>query len=382
MNFIFVSSWAHGNEPGGLSQFTFDPETGNMTYVASFDQDAAFNVSFLNQDKNLLYVLDESSDLPGMRLGGGGRIFTYRLNPETGACEKLSETPTYCANPANLSLDETGKYLLVANHGARNCATKIKKDENGSYYPYVVFDDATMELFSVNEDGSIGELLDVVKHYGDGPDPKKQLLSHPHSATRSPSGNLFAVCDKGSDRVYMYKIDKTANKLTEATRLQLAAGTLPRYCVFHPTQPFFYHNNEKSMDVCAYRYDEEGHLIPIDSKSSLPAGHEPAMPNYEQQGFCIDASGRFLYDVLHGPEMVSVFSIDQEDGTLQLIQSVSLPYAWPRGAALSPDGRFLAVACLGSGKVLIFSVGEDGLIHKTRWEADVSDAAYVTFWRN
>ena len=383
--YVFISSWSMGDalpEGSGVGQYEFNPTTGALKLIRMLNDTGKLNVTHIDEKRNILYALDESAELPTMRAGGGGAIHTFRLDPVTGACEQISCVPTFCPHPAYLTLDTTGKYIVVAHHGSHSCITKIGEDDAGTYYPVVEFDDSLVELLSVNEDGTVGEILDAVKHTGSGPGTR-QKNPHPHSANMSPSGSLFAVCDKGNDGVYMYKIDRENDKLIACGPPHMTPpGTMPRYCVYHPTQPFFYHNCEGSVDVFAYRYDEEGNLDSLGSFSSMAADHVRQIDAmYVQQGLCMHPSGNFLYDVIYGAEMVAVYRINQEDGSLTLIQNQPVGYEWSRGGTLSPDGRFLVVTCFKGNKAVVFRIGDDGRISPTGNEYDHPAAAYATFWR-
>jgi 6-phosphogluconolactonase (cycloisomerase 2 family) len=381
MGYVFISSWAHGKERGGISLYRFCEETGEMTLLKTLDEDKSCAASLVDEKRGVLYVLNECTDLSTMRAGGGGEILAYQLDAKTGDFTRLDSRPTYCPNPTQLALDPTGQYMVVANHGSKGCVTKIQRDENGQYRPVVLFDDSVVELLEVREDGSLGEILDAVKHTGEGPG-NRQTNAHPHSATMSPSGKLFAVCDKGNDTVRMYQIDRKDQRLVPCGQAVSAPpGSMPRYCVFHPTQPWFYHNNEGSLDVHAYRYEETGQLEWIGAYHGLlePAEGNTGEP-FEQQGLCIDAEGRFVYSVMRGPNRVAVFQVDQADGSLRPIQNMDVPFPWPRGATLSPDGRFLIVSCLKGQKVVVLRVEKDGTLSSTGFEYDHPCAAYATFW--
>ena len=84
---------------------------------------------------------------------------------------------------------------------------------------------------------------------------------------------------------------------------------------------------------------------------------------------------------MNGADCVSVFAVDGGTGALRLVQCCPVGFAWPRGIALSPDGRFAAVACLRGGKLVIFSVEPDGTLCPTGLEYDRPDAAAPLYWQ-
>lgn len=80
--------------------------------------------------------------------------------------------------------------------------------------------------------------------------------------------------------------------------------------------------------------------------------------------------------------MVVVYQVDQATGGLKLIQNLRLTEEGPRGCALSPDGRFLVVTCVGSGKVVTLAVGGDGTLTDTGIRTEQPNAAFISFYRS
>lgn len=379
--YLYISSWNVGGGTGskGLSGYEFQSETGEMRLIETVERDVLFNVTHFDSKRGLLYALEEDNDLPQLRGGGGGRVFVFRIDPDTGKLTKIGCTETWCTSPCYLTLDQTGKFLLVSHHGSNAAITKIGQDAYGNYYPIVERDDVAVELFSVNEDGTLGKLLDVDKRYGSGPE-KRQSHARPHTAVMSPSGKLFAVCDKGTDTVYMYMLNEETGKLVRPQHTHVhTPGTLPRYCVFHPEKPWFYHNNENTVCLNAFTYQEDGLLREAGTYSALPDACEMQEPTHEQQGLVIDRAGRYLYDIVRGPNIVTVFEVNQDDGSLKAVQHQPIPGKWPRGCAISPDGRFLLVCCLKSEAVVEFAIGSDGRLNETGRTYPNTAAAYATF---
>lgn len=257
--------------------------------------------------------------------------------------------------------------------------TKIQQDAFGNYYPVIEHDDAVVELFSLKEDGEIDRLLDVVKHYGSGPE-KRQTIAHPHSVVMSPSGKLFAVCDKGNDTVRMYGLDSEKGKLILPKYIYYhVPGSLPRYCVFHPGKPWFYQNNENSREFFAFRYTEEGQMEKIGVCDVVAPDCEMREKILEQQGLVIDEQGKYIYNVVRGPNVVCVLEIDPQTGCVKKVQQQKLDGMWPRSCTISPDGRFLLVCCLDSGEVTVFPIGADGRLGNACRKYSQYAAAYITF---
>lgn len=380
--FVYISSWdksSDGSDHFGITGYRFDKKTGEMQLVDAVERRVLFNIACFDKNRGIVYALNEENDLPGLRGGGGGRIFAFHVDPDSGKLTELCRKETWCPSPSYLSLDQSGKYLIVSNHGSKAAVTKIGQDAYGNYYPMVEYDDAVVELFSVTDDGRIDRLLDVVKHYGNGPE-KRQTIAHPHSVVMSPSGKLFAVCDKGNDTVRMYGLDAENGKLIRPTYIyKHVPGSLPRYCVFHPEKPWFYNNNENSREFFSFCYDEDGRLDKINVCDVMCPDGEMQERILEQQGLVMDRQGRYIYNVVRGPNIVTVLEIDQVEGSVQPVQHLKIDGMWPRGCALSPDGKFLLVCCRDSGEVIVLAVHEDGRLSDTGKRYLQNNAAFALF---
>lgn len=383
MIYAYVSIWSHGERNGGLALYKFHPGNGSFSRIKTLDEKTEFSVSTIDRKKGILYALDESSKLPDLRTGGGGRLFAFRLDPATGEAKQISCVPTCCPNPSYVTMDKTGKYLVVSNHAGSACVTKLQRDAFGKIHLGLEFDDSAVELFAVEEDGKVGDMLDFIIHKGSGPDPKFQMTSHPHCAVMSPDGRFFTVCDKGNDGVYMYKIDQQENKLVSlGPAYACLPGSRPRYCVYHPTRPYLFTNNEGRPEVDAFHYDENGHLTLIDSYSIQTEENETITGEWVQQDFRVDAVGHYLYTLVAADSaLIAVLKVDQESGALTLVQNLKLNEKRPRGCTLSPDGRFLLVACAGSGAILTLAIDENGKLAETGFRIEEPDAAFITLYQ-
>ena len=383
--YAYVSGWNKSNDGSGtfgITVYRVDEEKGSLEEIERVCPDNIFNVTYYDNKRHMLYALEEVGENKDFRSGGGGRIFVFKADPAAGTLREVDCRATWSPSPCYLGIDDTGRYLMVTHHGSYNAATKIEQDENGKFYPVIVYDDMPIELFALDEEGHIGELLDIVKCTGDGPE-KRQVHAHPHTVVKSPSGALYAVCDKGSDTVSMYGIDipesgKASIKKPEHV-YKHKPGTCPRYCVFHPYNKWFYHNDEADGLIHFFNYGEDGTLEMVESVSALIGQGESKEKGLEQQGFVIDGEGKFIYSVVRGPGVVAVMKVDSESGKLKAIQNRSIDGLWPRGCALTPDGRYLFICCRDSGDIISINVNEDGTLGGKEQHFANPNAAYITF---
>ena len=380
--FLYMSRWAfHGGAPG-LGLFSFDTQTGELEFLRHLNETISLDPTYLDEEKKILYICNEANlvDETGYDTG---RVYAYRIDPEDGSLEELFRQDTYCPFPDYVNFTPDKKYMIIPHHSWATGITNIEKDESGNYVPITRWMDSAIDLFRMKPDGTVDKLVDVKKHCFDKRTKdyeNRVTVPHPHCAVRSPSGKLFAVCDKGDCHVYLYTVD------TETEELKLLSRTMSdaplsesRYCAFHPTKPFFFVNHEHSahgkMMVSAFHYTEDGTLTPINKVDCLPEGASADCG----QGFCISNDGKYLYNLLNGYNAVAVLNIDQETGEISVVQHIVVEGTHPRICALSPDGRFLITTCLG-GEIAVYRVGEDGWLSKTEHSAHLRDSAYITFF--
>lgn len=379
---MYLSLWKEHDGAPGMGLFSVGAETGEISFCSKLDERKSFGCSCFDARRNVLYVCNEEEKVWGVPYETG-RIYGYKVSPEDGSLTELFHQDTYCPNPAYVSLDASGEYLVAAHHGASGSIARLRKDEHGKFVPELIAREAVLQLYAVKEDGTLGELLDVKKN---PIDPESKMKgSFLHCAVFSPSGNLFAVCDKGDGRVYLYKIDREHKELKFLSRTMTdVPGAHPRYCVFHPTQPYFVVNHEHMADgrmiVSSFHYTEDGAVEKVSSVDVLPAGCVvPPKNHYEQQGLCISEDGNYVYSCLNGPNAIAVLALDGESGELRLVQHVPVTGEWPRGLALVPGGKFVVASCLVSGDLASYEVEADGRLRPTGSTAQLRGGAYMSF---
>ena len=69
-----------------------------------------------------------------------------------------------------------------------------------------------------------------------------------------PSGRFVVVPDKGFDCTFIFRFDNGRLALQQA--MPSRPGAAPRHCIFHPTLPVLYVNNELDSTVTAYGWND------------------------------------------------------------------------------------------------------------------------------
>lgn len=381
--FLYMSLWGeHGGAPG-LALFSFDTESGEIALIRKLDDSRSFGPSVVDTKKNIFYVCNETN-LESELGYDSGRIYGFQIDPASGNLTELFRRETYCPFPDYIGFSPDKKYMIVPHHSHARSITTIERDETGKYVPVVRYMDSAVNLFTMKDDGTVDELVDVRKYAFTKKTTDYEgrvTIPHPHCAVCSPSGKLFAVADKGDCHLYLYEIDRESNALKLLSRTMTDVPlSEPRYCVFHPTKPYLYVNHEHSghgrMMVSAFRYDEDGQVEFINKVDCLPQGETANCG----QGFCISPEGKYIYNQLSGYNIVAVLEVNQEDGSISVKQRAAIEGAKPRNCALSPDGRFLITACL-SGEIAVYSVGGDGCLTLTPHQEFMKGSAYINFYQ-
>jgi len=217
----------------GIYVCTLDQATGALNPVGVAT--GVVNPSFLAlaPSGRYLYAVNETSETDG-QLGGG--VSAFAVDPTTRLLTFLNRQSSHGVDPCHLTVDATGNYVVVANHGSGNAAC----------YP-------------VRADGSLGEASDVVQHHGSSVHPQHQRGPHAHSATMDPTNRRVLICDKGIDKVMVYRLDRASGKLVpnDPPFGQSRPGSAPRHLAFHPTRPYLFVINEIASTLTSFAFNAE-----------------------------------------------------------------------------------------------------------------------------
>jgi len=330
---IFVGSYdLDSNE--GIHCLQFEPSTGMIKRIGCLSGIENPSYLTLNADRNMLYAVSERSS--------EGEVVAIRVNMATGEMEEVNRLSSYGDDPCYLRLDPSGKRLYVVNYTSGNIA-----------------------VYSIGKDGSIGSLLQSIKHEGKSIVAGRQDAPHPHSIYSVPGTALFLVPDLGTDRVYTYRLDESTGMLALMNGMNSLPGSGPRHLCFHNTLSLVYVVEELSstVNVCELN-PTSGSLIPLQKISTLPEGYTASNTCSE---IVMSTTGKHVYVGNRGHNSIAVFHV-MEDGLLEKAATISSGGLTPRHFAVSPDSNWLVCANQDSNQLHVISLAplnNFGSIHFT-----------------
>jgi 6-phosphogluconolactonase len=326
---LYVGTYTEGGRREGIYLVRMDTRSGSLRQVGAVD--AGANPSFLAIHPNgrVLYAVNEVEKYNGKT---SGAVSAFAIANGTGALTKIDEQPSEGSAPCFVSVDRSGRVVLVANYFGGSVA-----------------------LLPIQSDGGLAPAAQVIQHTGRGPNAERQEAPHAHCIVPDPSNRFALAVDLGADRVFVYRLDLDGKSLrrVEGGDAVMRTGAGPRHIAFHPKLPLVFVANELDSTVATLRFDaERGTLSPLGVHSTVPVGWSGT--NYPAD-IHVAPSGRALYVSNRGHNSLAVFSVTESTGALALDQVISTEGDWPRNFSLDPTGRWLLVGNQRSNSIVVFS---------------------------
>lgn len=327
--FVYVGTYT-GQESEGIHVFRFDPATGDSGPIALAA--VTDHPSFLAIDPTgrFLYAVNE---LETFRGEPSGTVSVFELDRGSGKLKPIQRVSSLGAGPAYVSLDRSGRFLMVANYNGGNCA-----------------------VFPVGKDGRLKPRSAFVQDAGSSVNRERQAGPHTHAIQATRDNRFVLVADLGIDQVLLYRFDERDGTLTPGSPAFVKAepGSGPRQVAEAPSGKFVYVLNELSstVTVCAFE-PASGALREKQTVSTLP---EPFTGTNTAAEIEVEARGRFLYVSNRGDDSLVVFGIDPDSGELKVLERVPCGGRTPRHFALDPTGRWLMVANQDTNDIHLFRI--------------------------
>lgn len=351
--FVYIGTYT-GPKSHGIYVYKLAAATGKLTPLGLAGEST--NPAFLTVHPNhrYLYAVNEMDQFEGQKSGG---VSAFAIDRKTGKLTFLNAVPSGDPGPCHLTVDHTGKYLLVANYNVGSVAA-----------------------FQIEADGKLGRRTAFLPRTGHSVDPKRQEAPHAHSIYLSPDNRFAVSADLGTDQIYVYRFDANNGTLTpnQPPFAMVPPGKGPRHLAFDPNAKFAYAIEEMGSSLTAFSYDAaHGVLHPLETISTTPK-------DYKGYNDCAELfmhpSGKYLYGSNRGYDAITVFAIDQANGRPTPIQYASTEGKTPRGFGIDPSGHYLIAGNQDSNTLVEFRIDEKtGRLTATGQKEDVQAPVCVVF---
>jgi 6-phosphogluconolactonase len=355
---VYVGTYTNKTASKGIYAYLFDPVIGklNALGVAAESEDPSFLA--VHPSGKYLYAVNETGNFGGQK---SGAVSAFSIDPKNGKLTLLNQLATQGAGPCYVSLDKTGKFVLVAN-----------------------YDGGSIAVFPIREDGGLAAASAFEQHSGSSVDKERQEGPHAHWIGTSPDNRFALAADLGLDEILVYRFNSAKGTLAPDAPpfAKLNPGAGPRHLAFHPNGKFAYVLTEMGSSVTAFAYKAgKGSLSPLQTVSTLSILRKDYSGVKEAAEIAVHPSGKFLYASNRaGLDSISTFSIDPVKGTLKLKDEYPTMGKTPRNFAIDPTGKFLLAANQESNNIVIFRIDSTtGALSPTGDIAEVPAPVCITF---
>jgi len=305
--YVFVAGYY-----GAISVYSIDPKSGSLGKPTIYPTGA--RPSFLALAPNGKYLF--ASD------GVNKRVLSFSVDRQTGALHKINELATGSDGPAHLSVDRTGKWVLVAHYTA-----------------------GTYAVLAVDIDGRLRAVADSAP-----------IGIQAHYIAMDRNNRFGMIACLGSDYVAIRELDASMGKLSAATvpTVPLPAGSGPRHIAFSPDDKFVYVNGETASTVSTLSfYDTTGRLEVVETVTTLPPGFTGTNTTAE---IAVHPNGNYVYVSNRGDDSIARYRRNATTGTLTLLGHTKTGGKKPVSFSIDTEGRVLIAANQDSQSIAVFTI--------------------------
>lgn len=332
-----------------IQLYGFDQETGEFNKIKGIT--GVDNPSFLceNADASVVYAVSEYDEPENTKVNA------LRFNKEDASMEVFSTQPNNAGAPCNIILSPNQDYLLCANYWG-----------------------GSMTTFPLAEDGSL-QTPSEIKYEGNGPHAN-QTQPHIHAVNFTPDNKYVMLNDLGLDCIHVYPLNAKepfdSIPLFDESKgydVKVDAGAGPRHLCWAPSGKFAYVISELSGQIFTLSYQDEKLEVVNSCVADTIQGGGSADIHLTQDGKFLYASHRLKGDG------ISIYSVDTATGALTRL-GYQTTGVHPRNFALTPNDKYLLVACRDTNEIQIFERDMNtGLLIDTGKKIGMTKPVFVKF---
>ena len=341
--YLMVGSYATPEEEG-IKVYAWDGEKGEAAYVSGLKGISNPSYQVVSADGERVYSVGEDDGLTST-------AHALSFDKSQGRLALMNTQLTQGGAPCYINLSPNEDFVITANYMG-----------------------GSISVLPTETSGRLGENVSTFAFQGEGVLKERQSQPHLHCVEFTPDGKFLLANDLGTDKIHVFPLT-SGGKLDEKATfdVELEAGSGPRHLCFSKDGRFAYLINELSGKVTALSYKGET-LTPIQYIEADTVNAQGSADIH------LSPDGKFLYASNRlKADGIAIFSVNQETGMLTKA-GYQLTGIHPRNFVITPDGRFLLVACRDSNVIQIFSRDEKtGLLVDTGKTIETSKPVCLKF---
>lgn len=384
MDYLYAGSWPDENGNAGICAYSVNKD-GSLTLIEKYCENVSAGFICISNSKKFLYVVDETKMWRDFILDQryfGGRILVFQINQDNGKLTYVNELPSCGCNPNYLSIDPTDKWLCAVNYGTdfgRNqLSLRSEKDEFGNYHLTAVPDETNIVLIELGNNGQLLKITDLYKFQGKPVHYWKlfQWCPHAHAAKFSPDGKYLVAADRGSDKIYLFKVNYEEKGLELKKEYLCNMRFGPRNILFHPEKNKLYVLGETVASLACFEYEPENSFIGNERylrTVECPLGLNNKPETFEEfleipmpADIALRPQKDFIFTTTRNSDVITAFRI-REDGMLDRTGIFPSEGEWPMSCCIDISGRYLFAANMKSGTIKSFRI-ENGCLNTLNCE--------------
>lgn len=316
---LVVGTYTKSCESKGIYIYEFDSKTGDFKLKNNTEN--ILNPSYLtvSNDNKFVYSVSENDKKSS--------VCAFGFNSKSGKLDFMNDQNPNGLNPCFIINDD--KNVITANYSSGN-----------------------VSVLGKNNDGSIGEVKQVVQHVGKSINANRQEAPHAHMVCFSPDKKYVLANDLGTDKVYVYQYNpnSAAEVLQLKSSFEVKPGSGPRHLIFSKDGKYVYLLQELDGTVTSFSY-ADGMLKKLEETTVVSSYFKGDIGAADIH---VSPDGKYLYATNRGTANdISVFKM-LKNGKLEFVQRTSTLGKGPRNFTIDPTGNFLLVGHQYTNDIVIF----------------------------
>ncbi|RDU23301.1 lactonase family protein [Anaerosacchariphilus polymeriproducens] len=326
----YVGTYTHGDSKG-IYIYDMDIENGRLIERKTIPINNASYIAISNNKEYLYSICDMG-------------VEAYKILPD-GDLEKINERSIEGMRGCHISTDAKDEFLFVAG-----------------------YHDGKVTVLRLREDGGLDQITDGIFHKGLGTVTERNLSTHISSVTMTPDQKYLLVVDMGVGHVKIYGLNRANGKLKLVDILRCELDSQPRFIIFSNNGKYAYLNCEAKKCVHVYSYEGDGEIPKFELIQTISTISQNAGSNSISIAMKISEDGRYLYCTNAGNNSVTIFEINQSDGTLQTVCSLPISGDYPKDVGILPNNKYIVSLNHESNQIMTFAVDYENKYFSWKWK--------------